>query len=112
MFEASSKLRDKGQHYDASSISAPVTNGMTIKLVLSLMLASDNIAQAVCDLARYMTCGNSKKLDAMYRCMRYVLCTKDAGLLLKPSRKWDGSNEHQFRIRGQSDSDYGMDTQT
>ncbi len=59
-----------------------------------------------------MTSGNSKTLDAMYRCMRYVLCTKDAGLLLKPSQKWDGSNEHQFRIRGRSDSDYAKDTQT
>jgi hypothetical protein len=29
-----------GQHFDASSISAPVRNGMTIKLVLMLMLAS------------------------------------------------------------------------
>jgi hypothetical protein len=37
----------EGQHYDASSISAPVTNGMTIKLVLSLMLASGGIAHVV-----------------------------------------------------------------
>jgi hypothetical protein len=33
----------KGQHYNESSISAPVTNGMTIKLVLLLMLASGSI---------------------------------------------------------------------
>ncbi len=59
-----------------------------------------------------MARGNSKTLDAMYRCMRHVLCTKDAGLLLKPSQKWDGSNEHQFRIRGRLDSDYAKDTQT
>jgi hypothetical protein len=37
----------EGQHYDASSISAPVTNGMTIKLVLTLMLASDGVAHVV-----------------------------------------------------------------
>ncbi len=30
----------EGQHFDASSISAPFRNGMTIKLVLMLMLAS------------------------------------------------------------------------
>ena len=36
----------KGQHYDASSISAQVTNGMTIKLVM-LMLASGSIAHVV-----------------------------------------------------------------
>ncbi len=37
----------EGQHYDALSIRAPVTNGMTIKLVLSLMLASGGIAHVV-----------------------------------------------------------------
>jgi hypothetical protein len=53
-----------------------------------------------------MSCGNSKTLEAIKRCMRYVLCTRDAGLLLKPSKKWNGSNEHQF------DLDYAKDTQT
>ncbi len=37
----------KGQHHDASRISAPVTNGMIIKLVLTLMLASGGIAHVV-----------------------------------------------------------------
>jgi hypothetical protein len=37
----------EGQHFNASSISAPVTNGMTIKLVLTLMLASGSIAHVV-----------------------------------------------------------------
>ncbi len=37
----------KGQHYNASSISVPVTNGMTIKLVLTLKLASGGIAHVV-----------------------------------------------------------------
>ncbi len=82
------------------------------KLMYQIQYSRPNIAQAVRDLAQYMMHGNSKMLDTMYRCMRYVLCTKDAGLLLKPSRKWDGSNEHQFRIRGGSDSDYAKDTQT
>jgi hypothetical protein len=37
----------EGWHFNASSISAPVTNGMTIKLVLTLMLASGGIAHVV-----------------------------------------------------------------
>ncbi len=37
----------EGQHYNALGISAPVTNGMTIKLVLTLMLASGGIAHVV-----------------------------------------------------------------
>jgi hypothetical protein len=44
--------------------------------------------------------------------MRFVLCSKNAGLLLKPSQKWDGSNEHHFCIRGRLDSDNAKDTQT
>jgi hypothetical protein len=55
---------------------------------------------------------NLKMLEAMKRCMRFVLCSREAGLLLKPSQKCDGSNEHQFCIRGRSDSDYAKDTQT
>jgi hypothetical protein len=37
----------EGQHFNSSSISAPVTTGMTIKLVLTLMLASGGIAHVV-----------------------------------------------------------------
>jgi hypothetical protein len=40
------------------------------------------------------------------------LCTREAGLLLKPFQKWNGSNEHQFHIRGKSNSEYAKDTQT
>jgi hypothetical protein len=82
------------------------------KLMYEMQYSRPDIAQAVCDLARYMTCGNLKTLQAMKRCMRFVLCSRNAGLLLKPSQKWDGSNKYQFRIRGRSDSDYAKDTQT
>jgi hypothetical protein len=37
----------EGQHNKASNISAPVSNGMTIKLVLTLMLAIGGIAHVV-----------------------------------------------------------------
>jgi hypothetical protein len=37
------------------------------------------------NLAQYMSCGNLKMLGAIKRYMRYVLCTREAGLLLKPS---------------------------
>jgi hypothetical protein len=44
--------------------------------------------------------------------MQYLKCTKDAGLFLKPERKWDESDSFQFKINGRSDSDYAKDTQT
>jgi hypothetical protein len=42
--------------------------------------------------------------------MQYLTCTKDAGLLLKPTRKWDWTIDFKFKIRGRSDSDYAKCT--
>ena len=33
------------------------------------------------------------------------------GLVLNPTRKWNGNKEHEFIISGHSDSDYAKDTQ-
>jgi len=43
--------------------------------------------------------------------MKYVDDTSDRGLVLNPTRKWDGNKEHKFIISGRSDSDYAKDTQ-
>jgi len=48
----------------------------------------------------------------MLRMMKYVDDTSDRGLVLNPTRKWDGNKEHNFIICGRSDSDYAKDTQT
>jgi hypothetical protein len=76
------------------------------KLMYHMQYFHPDIAQAVRGLARHMTHGDETHMQAMLRCMQYLMCTKDAGLLLKPTRKWDGTNEFQFKIRGRSDSDY------
>jgi len=47
----------------------------------------------------------------MLRMMKYVDDTSDRGLVLNPTRKWDGNKEHEFIISGQRDSDYAKDTQ-
>ncbi len=77
------------------------------KLMYHMHYSHPDIAQAVRDLARHMTCGDETHMQAMLRCMQYLTCTKDAGLLLKPTRKWDGTND---KIRGRSDSDYAKCT--
>ncbi len=82
------------------------------KLMYQTQYLRPDIAQEVQYLARYMSCGNLKMLEVMKRCMGYILFTKETGLLLKPSHKWNGYNKHQFCIRGKSDSDYAKDTQT
>jgi hypothetical protein len=101
----------KGKEVLNSEDQTTLRSGMG-KRMYQMQYSRPDIAPAVCDLARYITCRNSKMLEAMKRCMRFVLCSRNAGLLLKLSRKWDGSNKHQFRIRGRSDSDYAKDTQT
>jgi hypothetical protein len=70
------------------------------------------IAQAVRDLVRHMTRGDETHMAVMLRCMQYLMCTKDAGLLLRPIRKWDVTKRFQFKMRGRLDSDYAKDTQT
>ncbi len=67
---------------------------------------------AVRDLARHMTKATQVHYDAMLRMMKYVDDTSDRGLVLNPTRKWDGNKEHEFIISGCNDSDYAKDTQT
>jgi hypothetical protein len=55
----------EGQHYYAMSISAPVTNGMTIKLVLTLMLASGSIAHVV-NVKGAFLCSNINNGEEIY----------------------------------------------
>ena len=38
--------------------------------------------------------------------MRYVVATKERGLVLEPTRIWDGSKDFEFKIHGRADSDY------
>jgi hypothetical protein len=82
------------------------------KLMYHMQYSHLDIAQAVRDQARHMTHGDETHMQAMLRCMQYLNCTKDAGLVLKLTRKWDGTNQFQFKIKGSSDSDYAKDTQT
>ena len=82
------------------------------KLLWHMQYSQPDISQAVHDLARHMMHGDKSHMDAMLWCMQFLQGTKDAGLLLKPERTWDGSSNFSFKINGQSDSDYAKDTQT
>ncbi len=57
------------------------------KLMYHMQYWRPDIAQAVRDLARHMTQWDETHMAGMLRCMQYLTCTKDAGLLLKPTRK-------------------------
>jgi hypothetical protein len=53
------------------------------KFMYQMQYSRPNIAQSEQDFTGYMTRGDLKTLEAMRGCMRYVLCTRDKGLLLK-----------------------------
>ena len=63
------------------------------------------------NLVRHMSFATQVHYDAMLRKMKYVDDTSDRGLALNPTRKWNGSKEHEFIINGQSNSNYAKDTQ-
>jgi hypothetical protein len=62
------------------------------KLLWHMQYSRPDISQVVCDLARHMMCGDKTHMDSMLCCRQYLVCTKDAGLFLKPKRKWNGSD--------------------
>ncbi len=55
---------------------------------------------AVRDLARHMTSATQVHMDAMLRLMKYVSDKKERGLVLNPTRSWDGTKDHEFLISG------------
>jgi hypothetical protein len=47
--------------------------------------------------------------NAMLHVPKYSLDSIDQGLVLKPNRKWEGSQSHKFVISGCSDLDYAKE---
>ena len=61
---------------------------------------------SVLQLQRHLQKPGRAHLKAMFRVMRYVLATKERGLVIKPERKWDGSRDHKFKLSTTTDSSY------
>jgi hypothetical protein len=47
---------------------------------------------------------------AMLCVLKYSVDTVEQGLVLKPNRKWDGSQNRKFIISGRLDSDYAKES--
>ena len=72
-----------------------------------------DVLNRVRELSRFMTSPKKSHMKAMLRCMRYIVDTPDRGLLLKPTRMWDGKDKaFQFKISGMADADYATDKET
>lgn len=62
------------------------------------------------DLARMMSSPTQKHWKALMHLVRYAVGTKNRGLVLAPTRIWNGNKDFKFRIGGRSDSDYAANT--
>jgi hypothetical protein len=49
-------------------------------------------------------------LKAMLRVLKYCVTTPERGLLLKPTRTWNGDPNFEFIVKGLSDANYATDT--
>jgi hypothetical protein len=82
------------------------------KTMHMMQYSRPDIYQTVRDLARHMGATTKVHWDAMFCMMKHFCDTKERGLTLNPTQKWDGSKNHEFVISGRSNSDYAKETQT
>jgi hypothetical protein len=54
-----------------------------------------------------MTAANGAHITAMHRVMKYLVSTKEKGLYIEPTKRWDGKDRNfEFEIGGEADSTY------
>jgi hypothetical protein len=78
----------------------------TGKAMHAVQYSKPETYNAVQDLSQHMHEATKDLYKAMLRVLKYSVNTADQGLVLKPNRKLDGSQNHKFVISGRSDSDY------
>lgn len=64
------------------------------------------LGNAVRETARQNASAGIPAFEQLKRTVQHLVCTKDRGLILSPTRKWDGKRGFKFRISGRSDSNY------
>ncbi len=64
---------------------------------------------SVQELSSHMHKATKDHYKAMLCLLKYSLDSVDQGLVLKPNRKWDGSQSHKFVISGRLDLDYAKE---
>jgi hypothetical protein len=75
----------------------------------AMQYSKPEMYNAVQDLSCYMHAATQNHYKAMLCVLKYTLDSVDQGLELKPNRKWDGSQSHEFVISGCSDLDYAKE---
>jgi hypothetical protein len=78
----------------------------TGKAMHAMQYSKLKIYNAVQDLSRHMHEATKDHYKAMLHVLKYSVDTVNQGLVLKPNRKWDGSQNHRFIIIGRLNLDY------
>jgi hypothetical protein len=81
----------------------------TGKAMHAMQYSKPETYNAVQDLSCHMHKATQDHFKAMLHILEYSLDTVEQGLVLKPSRKWDGSQSHKFVISRRLDSDYAKE---
>ncbi len=78
----------------------------TGKAMHAMRYSKPKTYDAVLDLSCHMHKATEDHFKAMLHILKYSLNTVEQRLVLKPHRKWDGSQNHKFVISGRLDPDY------
>ena len=65
-----------------------------------------DVYDAVRSLARLMNAPQEVHLQALMTLMKYMVSTRNWGLVLAPKALWDSKRNFKFEIWGRLDSDY------
>ena len=65
-----------------------------------------DIYNAVCSLACHMSAPKETQMKALKTLVRYLVSTRNCGLVLAPNEIWGNRKQFKFEIWGRSDSDY------
>jgi hypothetical protein len=82
----------------------------TGKLLHMMRWSRPEILNPVRELSRFMKVASKAHMQALLRLLKYCVSTSNRGLLLKPTRIWDGDPKFEFKIGGKSDAAYATDT--
>jgi hypothetical protein len=82
------------------------------KLLHMMRWSRPEILNSVRELSRHMKVAAPVHLKAIFRVLKYCTTMPEQGLLLKPTRQWDGNPNFEFEVGGLSDANYATDPST
>ena len=82
------------------------------KLLHLVRWSKPEIFNAVRELTRVTSEAGAEHIEAMKRCMKYCVQTKERGRVIKPTMTWNGNKNFLHKIWGKSDSDFAKESAT